>query len=398
VEILTFLVYGHSLHELVYKRRCGDSLDPSMRSKYIDGRIGWRKMPIRSQDTLYRWQFDENGGIQGAIQIAPPRYISTFLPVEKTLLFRTTTEKNNPEGQSLLRGAFRAWYMKKNIENIEAIGIERDLAGLPVMWVPPEILSPNASDQEKSLAAAMREVVTNIRRNSQEGIMLPLDYGPEGKPRYDLKLLSSGGSRQFNTSEIINRWDQRIAMTMLADFLFLGQQAVGSFALVSSRTNLFSTALLSILDIAADIFNRYAVPRLFALNDFRLSDYPKLRHGDVGSVDLKELGDYISKLSGSGMPLFPNNELENYLLKAARVPNSNKEAESAGSDTRLVDASNADSREQQEIPANTPVKDPMAGSKVDMSPASPPAQPAKVATNVTGDQLRERQRQAGLQA
>ncbi len=46
-EILSFLTYGFSVHELVYKRRCGDSLDPSMRSAHTDGRIGWRKIPLQ---------------------------------------------------------------------------------------------------------------------------------------------------------------------------------------------------------------------------------------------------------------------------------------------------------------------------------------------------------------
>ena len=95
-EIMSFVQYGHSLHEIVYKRRCGDNFDPSMRSKYNDGRIGWRGTPIRSQDTLYRWQFDDHGGIQGVEQLAPPHYYHVTIPVEKFLLFRTTVHKNTP--------------------------------------------------------------------------------------------------------------------------------------------------------------------------------------------------------------------------------------------------------------------------------------------------------------
>lgn len=320
-EIFSFLPYGYSVHEICYKRRCGDVLDPSMRSKYSDGRIGWRKLPIRSQDTIYRWQFDDHGGIQGVEQLAPPHYYHVTIPVEKMLLFRTSVEKNNPEGRSLLRGAYFSWYKKKNIENIEGIGIERDLAGLPVIECPSEILSANASVEQKALLANLKSIVINVRRDEQEGVIMPMAYDTSGKPLFNLKLLTTGGSRQFDTDKVVQRYDQRIAMTMLADFILLGHEKVGSFALASSKTNLFATALGALLDIVSDVFNRYAVPRLFALNpDFEISDYPKIMHGDTEQVDLNDLGNYIQKLSMAGFPLFPNMDLEKHLLKVANCP------------------------------------------------------------------------------
>lgn len=319
-EILSMLTYGYSYHEIVYKRRCGAGPDPEFRSKYVDGRIGWRKIPIRSQDSLYRWQFDDHGGIRGVEQLAPPHYYHTVIPIEKALLFRTTITKNNPEGRSVLRGAYRPWYMKKNIENIEAIGIERDLAGLPVALVPPELLSSGKTAAQAALFAEIQKIVTNIRRDEQEGIVFPSARDEKGGLIYELKLLSTGGQRQFDTDKIIQRYDQRIAMSALADFILLGQDKVGSFALAHNKTNLFMTAIGAFLDIIADVFNRYAVPRLFALNDFRISDYPQIRHGDLDAVNVVELGDYITKLAGAGMPLFPNVDLEKYLMKVAGLP------------------------------------------------------------------------------
>jgi hypothetical protein len=381
-EVLTMLGYGFSCHEIVYKRRCGDVFDPSMRSKYSDGRIGWRKLPIRSQDTIYRWQFDDHGGIQGVEQLAPPHYYHVTIPVEKFLLFRTTVERNNPEGRSVLRGAYRSWYMKKNIENIEAIGIERDLAGLPMVFAPPEILSQNANAGQKSILAALKDIATNVRRNSQEGMVFPLDYTADGKLRYDFKLLSTGGQRQFDTSQIINRYDQRIAMTVLADFILLGQEKVGSFALASSKTNLFSTAIGAFLDIITDVFNRYAIPRLFALNDFNVSNYPTIKHGDLGSVDLNELGQYIQRLSLSGMPLFPNPELEKYLLEIANVPVSNMV--DPVETTIPVEAKTNEEKDQVTIPA-VPVQTPSNdGYQNDTTPVNQKP-PVETVTNASGN-------------
>lgn len=43
-EILSFLTYGWSYHEIVYKRRCGKNRDSRLNSKYDDGLIGWAKL------------------------------------------------------------------------------------------------------------------------------------------------------------------------------------------------------------------------------------------------------------------------------------------------------------------------------------------------------------------
>ena len=135
-EILSMLTYGWSAHEIVYKRRMGRKKDIRLNSKYNDGRIGWQKLPIRSQETLYRWEYDDNDNLLGLTQMPPPKFDLITIPANKLLLFRTKSSKGNPEGRSILRNSYRSWYFKKRIQEIEGIGIERDLAGLPVMTAP----------------------------------------------------------------------------------------------------------------------------------------------------------------------------------------------------------------------------------------------------------------------
>lgn len=319
-EILSMLIFGWSYHEIVYKRRLGDSKDPTKNSKHNDGLIGWRKMPIRAQETLWKWEFDEEGGIQGMYQQAPPDWLMRFIPIEKSLLFRTTIRKNNPEGRSVLRNAYRAWYFKKNIEEIEGIGIERDLAGLPVAWVSPNILSPDASAEEKALFEEIKKIVINIRRDEQEGVIFPLAYDEQGNKMFNLELLSTGGRRQFDTSQIIARYDQRITMVVLADFILLGHEGVGSFALADEKTNIFTMALRTWVKNITEVFNAHAIPKLMRLNGFKTTELPRIEPNIVSTIPFAEVGKYISELAGAGMPLFPNEEIESYLLSLANVP------------------------------------------------------------------------------
>lgn len=324
-EVLSMLPFGWSYHELVYKRRNGGNpLRPGVSSQFTDGRIGWRKWAIRGQTTRWKWVFDDDGGLRGMWQQDYYAQGGTskgqiFIPIEKALLFRPEAHKNNPEGMSVLRAAYRPWWFKKRIEEIEAIGAERDLAGYPVMRIPGQEIA----DATSSYTAA-KQAIRNIRRNEQEGAVLSSDRDPvSGEYLVELSLLNSGGRRQFQTNEIIQRYNKQIAMTMLADFIFLGQDSVGSFALASNKTSIFAMALGAWLDSIAAVVNRHAIPRLLALNGIQVDQPPSLQHGDIETADPQKIGDAISKLTASGMPLWggPDGmELENWARNIVGAP------------------------------------------------------------------------------
>jgi phage gp29-like protein len=320
-NILSMLVYGWSFHEIVYKIRGGMTNDPKTHSRFNDNRIGWRKWPVRAQETLQEWMLDERGGIQGMIQMDPSGGGLHRIPIEKAVLFRTTTNRNNPEGYSLLRNAYRPWFYKRRIEEIEAVGIERDLAGLPMAYVPPEYLMSTASPAQKAVLQAITDIVQNVKRNEQEGIVFPAAYDDQGNRIFDLTLLSAPGSRQFDTGAVIQRYDQRIAMSLLSDFLLLGSDRVGSFALGTAKVDLWTLAVDSIAKTIAEVVNQFAIPRLLKLNAMRMDRMPELTYGQVSSVELSEVADYVSKLMGVGA-IMPDPALEGHLRSLGDLPDS----------------------------------------------------------------------------
>jgi hypothetical protein len=291
-EICSFLPYGWAYHEIVYKVRKGPSNDPSINSKFSDGLIGWRKLPLRMQSSLEEWVFDNTGGIQAFRQNPPPEYKVLEIPISKALLFRTKVEGNNPEGRSILRNAYRSWFFKKLIQEIEAIGVERDLVGLPV-FTGPEGFDID-SDENSDVRSFIDQLIASLRRDEQEGVLLPFGW--------ELKLLTIGNSkRQFDVDKIITRYDKRICISMLAQFLMLGMERVGSFALSKTDTDFFLVAAQSYLDSIADVLNRFAIPRLFALNPKYAKIKPdKLPHfvpGKIVEPKLKDIGDYIKSIA-----------------------------------------------------------------------------------------------------
>lgn len=328
-EILSFLTYGWSYHEIVYKRRMGNTADTRTRSKYSDGLIGWAKLPIRAQETLYQWEYDENDNLTGMTQMPPPDYGLLTIPLSKALLFRTKSRKDNPEGRSILRNAYRSWHFKRRIQEIEGIGIERDLAGLPVMYAPEGMDIWGDDDDTKKILVRLEEMVRGVRRDEMEGLVLP--YG------FEMKLLSSGGTRQFDTNAIIDRYDTRIAMTVLADFIFLGHQQNGSWALSSDKTELFAMACGAYLDIIAETFNSQGIPSLIDINGdhFKgITGYPTLTHGDIEDADIQKVSTYIKDMVGIGV-LIPDDGLEDYIRQIGNLP---ERVESNGNARRTPEA------------------------------------------------------------
>ena len=299
-EILSFLPFGWAWFEVVYKKR-------------DDGLIGWKKWAIRAQETLLEWRFDDEGGVKAMVQQALPDFRIIEIPIEKSLLFRTRIEKNNPQGKSILRSSYRSWYFKRRIEELEGIGIERDLAGIPVIQLKEGSVDLwNANDPTAvAMKTEFEKVLRNIRRDQHEGALLP--YWME------LKLLNTGGARQIDISKTLDRLDQYIARTAMMDFMLLGGQSVGSWALASSKTKTAAMAIGTYLDMIAAVVNRHAIPKLIEVNGLDKRIAPKLVHGDIESQNLSELGEYVSKLFAAGA-LTPDDELENFLRIQGNLP------------------------------------------------------------------------------
>lgn len=345
-EILSFLIYGWSYHEIVYKRRMGRRKDSRLSSKYQDGLVGWKKLPIRAQESLYQWEYDDEDNLLAMTQMPAPSFKTYTIPTSKALLFRTESHKENPEGRSILRNAYRPWYFKRRIQEIEGIGIERDLAGLPVIHGPDGLdLWDKSVKQNVEIRAGLERMVRDIRRDEMEGVVLP--HG------FELELLSSGGARQFDTNVTIDRYDTRIAMTVLADFIILGHQKVGSFALSSDKTELFAVAIGAFLDVICETFNSQGIPSLIDINGQHfagITDYPKMTHGDIEDADITKVAEFIKDMTGIGV-LVPDDSLEDYIRQVGHLPERS-------SDTREISSVRQRQQEQSQPPETAADADP----------------------------------------
>lgn len=316
-DVLSMLTYGFSFHEIVYKTRRGPTeRDNKFRSQFTDGRIGWQQLPIRSQASLQEWDIDQDTGeILGFIQ--DPGQVglnakAVTIPIAGNLLFKTKASRGNPEGWSLLRRAYRSWYFKRYIEELEGIGIERSLAGIPVLAPPPDVpLFDKDNEEMVAMLNWCQELVDGLRQDRNHGVIIP-------STDWQLKLLGAEGSaKSLDTDKIIRRHEYRIASSMLSDLILIGGDSAGSFALAETKQSMLLSSLQAIIGSIAATLNSQAVPMLFAVNNWQLEKLPKITADDLEQPSASDIALILRSLK---VDVAQSPKLFNFLLKIMQAP------------------------------------------------------------------------------
>ena len=74
-------------------------------------------------------------------------------------------EGDNYQGISILRPAYKHWYIKQNLEKFEAIKHQKQGVGVPLIYLPK-----NATTEDK---AAALDMVQKFKTNEQSGVVMP---------------------------------------------------------------------------------------------------------------------------------------------------------------------------------------------------------------------------------
>lgn len=312
-EATTMFAFGWSLMEWVLKRRLGRRPGRNLpESAHNDGRVGFRKIALRKQTSLWEWDMTEDGGINGMWQERLGK-APAFIPLEKSLLFRTTKEGNNPEGFSVLRPAYRDWRYKVEIERIEAIGLQRALMGTPVVNLG-QGATTNTADPINSHEKRAREILASVHKNDTAGV---IEEGEILTFRFETPKMTGVTA---DSDRVIQRKDEAIARAALASWLLLGTREKGSYALARELGDMFFIAVTGFLQTISQVFTRWAVPTLFMYNPFPgITGYPEITTSINRRVDLETISKVVNELAGSQV-ITVDLALEQYIRELAGLP------------------------------------------------------------------------------
>lgn len=293
IDALDFLWFGWSMFTITYQQR--------------DGRILWRKFRPLGHDTLQRWLYDEDGGMAGIQQW--PHLNPDPVPIERMVIYRFRRARGNPEGFSVLRPAWTSWYYAKNIQHVEAIGIERNLAGLPIVQLP-EGADTTESDSDDTDAGRARQLAQGVRNDSRAGVVIPFGW--------DFRLAASGGTGANNTDAVISRYDKRILMSALAQFIMLGMDNIGALATYSGSQDFFTLTLNAVADTLAETFTKFAVERLLKLNGLDPHGV-RLTHSPAGGLKPEQIAAALGQIGQGGFLTWSADD-EVWLRSIFRLP------------------------------------------------------------------------------
>jgi len=334
-QAATFNRYGFSVLEIVLRYRRKEN-----GSKFNDGLVGVKKLPIRAQDTIEGWYWKNSGReLAGLVQrvVVPdganPSYGWDFvnasaenvqggvkrIPRKKFLLFRNNPLKDSPCGVSSLNGAWLAWKFKTAFQESEALSCAQDVNGFKVLYLPPQYMASDASDENKAVFAEYQKAMANMHQAKQSGLILPLLLDETGKRMFDFEVMSITGQKAHDTDKIINRYTREILTCLFADFLALGQQGGGSFALGETKVSIIEMGIQAKLDEIKNQLNHQLVRTLWEQNGWDTTIMPEFTYGNVSKESLDEVSKFIQRTAA--VSTFPRNrDTINWVMKQADIP------------------------------------------------------------------------------
>lgn len=331
-SVMSMCIYGFSVHEKVYKKRTGKG--GKYPSKYNDNLIGWAKMPIRAQPTLDKWYFDDDfttvtGVRQNLYRLN--RDISFLgsnpasdgyrrLPRSKFMLFKYDENNGSPEGRSPLLNAYVAWKYKVQIEEYEAVGVSRDLVGMPKIGLPPDYLDQNAEPEKKAFVEYCKRLINDMIANDRAGIIFPRFIDPETKAdMFEFGLVSRQGAKAYDTEAIIERYSKQIMQAFMADVIAMGNSKYGSFSLADSKTSLLAMSVEVLLKQIQDVVNRDLVAQTYTLNQWDDEEQVQITFDDIETPDLEVVAKFIQQVVAVGA-MEVDKASSDYLRKLIGLP------------------------------------------------------------------------------
>lgn len=289
-EVLTHLPMGFAVFEKVLTYGPVKGTD----------RVYLQKLAFRKQTSISKW--DAGDGVPGVTQTKSDG-ASIGIPLERLAVFTNEQEGDNYEGVSVLRSAYKHWYYKDKLYQIDAIGHERQ--GLGVVKIKhPKNAKPAQIEMAHKQARALRA--------AEEGFI----DEPEG---WEVGFMDMQAKTLKESTPSIEHHNRQIPVSMLAGFMDLGgTSGSGSRAVGETQLKMFEFYVKSVADYIVDTMNRYVVKEIVDLN-FNVTEYPKLVAGEVSGESLTELATALKNLIDAGA-IVPTEEDEAYLRGIMRLP------------------------------------------------------------------------------
>jgi len=303
-----------------------------------------RKLAQRMQHSIYAWETEDGQpGITQKFLHDTKGNDTVSIPEEYLITFSFRKEGDNYEGKSLLRAAYKHWYIKDSLYKIDAVKHERLGIGIPVITLPK---GSTPKDKEEA-----ETILENLRGTEQTYVVLPSED-------WKLEFMDLKGGAAADPSKSVAHHDRQIAKSILAQFIDLGaEKSGGSYALSEDQSSLFTLGLAAIADDFCEVVNKSLIEELTMYN-FNISEnqtLPRLTYSKLGDVDYEKLTESITNLVGGGV-LGVDDSLEDHLREIMDLPERTEQSERISLDNVSASVDLQNTKKQTEKNVEKPKK------------------------------------------
>ena len=273
-----------------------------------------RKLDVRLPRSIWRWWQDENGELTHVGQILPNKP-DVVIPVSELVYYRLAPEGDNWVGTSLLRHAYKNWYLKDKLERIDAVGQERSAVGVPLIF-PPKNATPQQREEVETLFASMH--LSEVAYGMLPGPSAKSAKGEYEADAWDVDIVQFDSSSS-GIQESLKFHRDGIASSFLGDFMQLGHHQVGARATAQVQQDPFNGAVEALVESTIKPPLQKLIDRIVHLNWGEDQGTPTLRFQLTDAASLSELAEYVSDLVTAGA-MVADPELEDWLRERADLP------------------------------------------------------------------------------
>lgn len=252
-----------------------------------DGFVAVRKLAPRLPKTVYEWQVDRAGGLQGIRQQASAGgfqggVVDVFIPASKLLVFVNDFEGSNFRGVSILRNAWKHWFLKEGLERVHAMALEKRTLGIDVGTLKGEGIT--ATDKD-----ALERALMTLHAHEK-------NYFVEVEGQSEYRLEGTGAGGLMNPIVAIEYHDLRIVRSLITEFLAMGSGSTGSLAMHKDKTSFTMLALGGHANNFGSTVDRHLI-RPWVDYNWRVDAYPKIHYSRLDPRDLVTYADAVEKLT-----------------------------------------------------------------------------------------------------
>jgi hypothetical protein len=334
-----------------------------------DGKIALVDMAPRIPHSITRWQLaDKSFGIVQR-SYAEGKQMEIEIPASKLLILTNEQEGDDVTGQSVLRAAYKHWKLLDDIYKIQKISIERFGTGIPVFY-PGE----GAGDDDLDDA---EEMAQNIRSNEKGYIVMP---GPKKEGGWAFEIVTPGtNSAGDQADKAIQHHSKMITLSVLANFLQLGTDGVGSLALSQDQSSFFLKCLQDVASYVGEQITNQVIKQIVDINFGPQEWYPYMKCTSLGDVDYGEFSSTLSTLAGAGL-VKQDAELLQFVHREFHLPEISDEDMELMKEQEIEQSlgalEGADSGDMQ-LPPDEQVPPDENAPPDEEEPVEPPPEPAK---------------------